>query len=90
MKFSGRRSGAVLGSMAILCAVAWAGDVWKAPASAKNLKNPVPAAETVKLALAPGQLVKLTGALTTATFWFTVNLALLVAALPHTPLTTAL
>ena len=45
MEISVRWSGTVLGSLAILCVVAWAGDAWKAPASAKNLKNPVPAAE---------------------------------------------
>jgi hypothetical protein len=42
----------------------------------------------VKLALLPGQLVTLAGPLTTATFWFTVRLALFVTACPQVPLTT--
>ena len=50
----------------------------------------MPVALTLKLALVPGQLVRLTGALATTTFWFTVRLALLVTALPHVPLTTTL
>ena len=50
----------------------------------------MPLAVTLKLALVPGQLVKLTGALETATFSFTVRFALLVTGLPHTPLTTTL
>jgi hypothetical protein len=45
---------------------------------------------TLKLTLHPGQLVKLSGALVTRTFWFTVKLALLVTAWPHVPLTTTL
>ena len=44
----------------------------------------------LKLAGVPGQLVWLNGADTTATFWLTVNVALLVTALPQTPLTTTL
>ncbi len=47
-------------------------------------------AVTLKLALVPGQLVRLTGALATTTFSFTVKVALLVTALPQTPLTTTL
>jgi hypothetical protein len=50
----------------------------------------VPVALTLKLALLPGQLVTLTGPLTTATFWFTVRLALFITACPHAPLTTTL
>src|SRR5258706_564464 len=45
---------------------------------------------TLKLAEIPGQLVILTGAVVTTTFWFTVKLALLVTALPQVPLTTTL
>ena len=43
---------------------------------------------TMKLAVVPGQLVRLTGAEATTTFWFTVSVALLVTALPQVPLTT--
>ena len=44
----------------------------------------------MKLALVPGQLVILTGALETSAFWLTVKVALLVTALPQAPLTTTL
>ena len=42
----------------------------------------------VKLAVVPGQLVRLIGALATNTFSFTVKVAKLVTALPQVPLTT--
>jgi mono/diheme cytochrome c family protein len=41
-----RGAGCVL--ILVLCAAAWAGEDWKAPAAAKSLKNPVPMAEGAK------------------------------------------
>ena len=48
--------------------------------------DPVPLAETLKLALVPGQLVRLTGPLETTRFSLIARVALLLAALPQIPL----
>src|SRR5258707_8334007 len=61
-------------------------EVWAWLELCRVLFRSVPVAFTLKLALVPGQLVKLTGAVATMTFWFTVRLALLVTGLPQVPL----
>ena len=48
----------------------------------------MPVAETPKVAVVPGQLVMLTGAVLTRTFWLTVSVAELVTEAPQVPLTT--
>src|SRR5258707_4446270 len=65
-------------------------EVWAWLELCRVLFRSVPVAFTLKLALVPGQLVKLTGAVATITFWFTVRLALLVTGLPQVPLITTL